>query len=113
VARYAWSRDYHDVLGERLDVLLAWMRAQHPEPFDARAYVDTGPVQERVYAQYAGVGWIGKNTCVINPDLGSWLLLGTIVCSLPLEADSPRSISAARARSVSRRVPPVPLRRPM
>ncbi len=89
VARYAWSRDYHDVLGERLDALLAWMRGQHPEPFDARAYVDTGPVQERVYAQYAGVGWIGKNTCVINPDLGSWLLLGTIVCSLPLEADSP------------------------
>ena len=89
VARYAWSRDYHDVLGERLDVLLAWMRAQHPEPFDARAYVDTGPVQERVYAQYAGVGWIGKNSCVINPDLGSWLLLGTIVCSLPLEPDSP------------------------
>ncbi len=89
VARYAWSRDYHEVLGERLDALLAWMRAQHPEPFDARAYVDTGPVQERVYAQYAGVGWIGKNTCVINPDLGSWLLLGTIICSLPLEADSP------------------------
>ncbi len=89
VARYAWSRDYHHVLSEGLDALLAWMRAQHPEPFDARAYVDTGPVQERVYAQYAGVGWIGKNTCVINPDLGSWLLLGTIVCSLPLEADSP------------------------
>jgi epoxyqueuosine reductase len=89
VARYAWSRDYHEVLGKRLDALLAWMSAQHPEPFDARAYVDTGPVQERVYAQYAGIGWIGKNTCVINPDLGSWLLLGTIVCSLPLEADSP------------------------
>jgi epoxyqueuosine reductase len=89
VARYAWSRDYHHVLGERLDTLLNWMNEQHPEPFDARAYVDTGPVQEKVYAQYAGVGWIGKNTCVINPELGSWILLGVIVCSLPLEPDTP------------------------
>jgi epoxyqueuosine reductase len=89
IARYAWSRDYHHVIGERLDALLAWMTEQHPDPFEARAYVDTGPVQERVYAQYAGVGWIGKNTCVINPELGSWLLLGAIISSLPLEADSP------------------------
>ena len=89
VARYAWSRDYHGVLGERLEALLAWMKTQHPDPFEARVYVDTGPVQERVYAQYAGVGWIGKNTCVINPEMGSWLLLGVIICSLPLESDSP------------------------
>ena len=89
VARYAWSRDYHHVIGDRLDALLAWMTAQNPDPFDARAYVDTGPVQERVYAQYAGIGWIGKNTCVINPELGSWLLLGAIISSLPLESDAP------------------------
>jgi epoxyqueuosine reductase len=89
VARYAWSRDYHQVIGERLEALGMWMREQSEEPFDARVYVDTGPVQERVYAQYAGLGWIGKNTCVINPELGSWLLLGVIVCSLPLETDSP------------------------
>jgi len=89
VARYAWGDDYHDVLTERLEVLLAWMRGQHPEPFDARAYVDTGPVQERVYAQHAGVGWIGKNSCVIHPELGSWLFLSEIICSLALEPDVP------------------------
>ena len=89
VARYAWGNDYHDVISERLSFLLVWMREQHPEPFEARAYIDTGPVQERVYAQYAGLGWIGKNTCLINAEAGSWLFLAEIVCSLDLEADTP------------------------
>ena len=89
IARYAWGDDYHDVIGRRLDSLLSWMRTAAPEPFDARAYVDTGPVQERVYAQHAGLGWIGKNTCVINPQLGSWIFLGEILCSLPLAVDAP------------------------
>jgi len=89
IARYAWGDDYHDVIDGRLQALLAWMREASPEPFDARAYVDTGPVQERVYAQHAGVGWIGKNTCLINPELGSWIFLGAILCSLPLEVDAP------------------------
>jgi epoxyqueuosine reductase len=89
IARYAWGDDYHDVIGARLESLLAWMRASSSEPFEARAYVDTGPVQERVYAQHAGIGWIGKNTCVINPELGSWVFLGAIICSLPLEIDAP------------------------
>jgi epoxyqueuosine reductase len=89
IARYAWGDDYHDVLGKRLDALLTWMREQSPEPFEARAYVDTGPIQERVYAQYAGIGWIGKNTCVINPGLGSWIFLSEIICSLELETDAP------------------------
>ena len=84
IARYAWGEDYHEVLGERLDALLDWMREPATEPFEARAYVDTGPVQERVYAQYAGLGWIGKNTCVIHPELGSWIFLAEIICSLPL-----------------------------
>jgi epoxyqueuosine reductase len=89
IARYAWGDDYHDVIGARLDALLAWMRERSPQPFDARAYVDTGPVQERVYAQHAGIGWIGKNTCVINSEIGSWIFLAEIICSLPLEVDSP------------------------
>jgi epoxyqueuosine reductase len=89
IARYAWGDDYHDVILHRMEALLAWMRETAGEPFDARAYVDTGPVQERVYAQYAGLGWIGRNTCVINEDLGSWIFLSEILCSLPLEPDTP------------------------
>jgi epoxyqueuosine reductase len=89
ISRYAWGDDYHDVLKQRLDALLAWMRAESPQPFEARAYVDTGPVQERVYAHYAGLGWIGKNTCLINPDAGSWLFLSEIICTLALEPDGP------------------------
>jgi len=88
ISRYAWGDDYHDVLKARLDSLLAWMRMQSPETFDARAYVDTGPVQERVYAQYAGLGWIGKNTCLINPEIGSWIFLGEIITTLELEPDA-------------------------
>jgi epoxyqueuosine reductase len=88
IARYARGDDYHDVLKARLDVLLAWMRAESPAPFDARAYVDTGPVQERVYAQYAGLGWIGKNTCLINAQHGSWLFLAEIITTLDLQPDT-------------------------
>ena len=88
ISRYAWGDDYHDVLRARLDALMAWMREESAESFDARPYVDTGPVQERVYAQYAGLGWIGKNTCLINAELGSWLFLSEIICSLPLEPDT-------------------------
>jgi epoxyqueuosine reductase len=89
VARYAWGDDYHDVIGKRMEQLLDWMRTASSEPFEARGYVDTGPVQERVYAQYAGIGWIGKNTCVINAEKGSWIFLAEIICSLPLDYDRP------------------------
>jgi epoxyqueuosine reductase len=89
IARYAWGDDYHEVIQQRMDALVAWMRERGGLDFEARAYVDTGPVQERVYAQYAGLGWIGKNTCVINPEIGSWLFLSEIICSLPLAPDVP------------------------
>lgn len=88
VARYAWGDDYHRVLMRRMDALVGWMHEVHPEPFEAAPYVDTGPVQERVFAQHAGIGWIGKNCCVINPELGSFIFLSEIICSLPLPFDS-------------------------
>jgi epoxyqueuosine reductase len=89
LARYAWGDDYHTVILERLDSLLSWLRREAGESFDGRAYVDTGPVQERVYAQHAGIGWIGKNTCVINAELGSWIFLSEIICNLDLQPDPP------------------------
>jgi epoxyqueuosine reductase len=89
VARYARGDDYHVVLAERLEALVAWMREQHAEPFEASIFVDKHHVQERVYARRAGVGWVGKNTCIINPEIGSWLLLAGVAVSLDLAADAP------------------------
>jgi epoxyqueuosine reductase len=85
ISRYAWGDDYHEVLREKLNALVARMHAHWPEPFDARAYADTGPVVERVAAKYAGLGWLAKNTCMINEQLGSWLFLGVILTTLELE----------------------------
>lgn len=89
IARYARGDDYHLVLGERLEALLAWMRRRHDAPFDAAIFVDKHHVQERVYARHAGLGWIGKNSCLINPDLGSWIFLAGIATSLDLAPDTP------------------------
>ncbi len=86
ISRYAWGDDYHEVLREKLNALVARMHMRWPEPFEARAYVDTGPVVERVAAKYAGLGWLAKNTCLINERLGSWLFLAVILTTLELEA---------------------------
>jgi epoxyqueuosine reductase len=85
VSRYAWGDDYHDVLMERLDALAKLLRERFPFPFEARAYVDTGPVQERVLAKYAGLGWLGKNTLLLNQMLGSFFFLGVVLTTLDLE----------------------------
>ncbi len=117
ISRYAWSHeDYHDAVMRRLRNVEAELhqvisgqglvanidslesirgfqaddrRPTTDDCFQTRCYVDTGPLVERVYARYAGVGWIGKNTCIINQKLGSWLFLGVILTSLELTADLP------------------------
>ena len=89
ISRYAWGDDYHDVIDSRLAQLEAWMAGQAGAAFESRRYVDTGPVLERVFAQHAGLGWIGKNTCLINPELGSWMFLSEIICNLQLDVDEP------------------------
>ena len=86
ISRYAWGDDYHSVLLEKLEALIGQLRAEFSQPFEARAYVDTGPIIERVAAKYAGLGWLAKNTCLINEKMGSWLFLGVIVTTLDLAA---------------------------
>lgn len=89
VAQYARGRDYHVVLRRMLGALAAALRERLREPFDAGVFVDTGPVLEREYAAAAGLGWIGKNTCLLNGQLGSYLFLGEVVTTLELVPDEP------------------------
>ena len=89
ISRYAWGRDYHDVLRAKLQQLLALIQAEHAEPFESRICVDTAPLLERSYARAAGLGWIGKNTCLINQQQGSWFFLAEILLSIPLAYDTP------------------------
>ena len=105
ISRYAWSReDYHDVVMGRLKQVEAalhqavWGGHSCPPTLTTRCYVDTGPIVERVFAKYAGVGWIGKNTCIINQKKGSWLFLGVILTSLELAPD----VSASNAPAPDR-----------
>ncbi len=89
IARYAGGEDYHDVMRDRLDALVSGIEALVGRPFQSRAYVDTGPVQERVFAALSGIGWIGKNTCLIHPRLGSYLFLAVLLSDLDLTPDAP------------------------
>ncbi len=93
ISRYAWgSKDYHDALLPRLRQVEAAVRRLAEErglPVETRSYVDTGPILERVYAHHAGLGWIGKNTCMIHQKLGSWLFLGVVLTSLELPTGLP------------------------
>jgi epoxyqueuosine reductase len=89
VAAYAWGDDYHNVLPERLQALVGFIEDRVGHPVPNRCYTDTGPLLERELAQRAGLGWIGKNTCLIHPRQGSYFLLAEILLALELEADPP------------------------
>ena len=107
IARYAWTgdagqpTDYHDVLLRRLQQLEQSLQ-QQLGPFQSRCYVDTGPLVERVYAKYAGIGWIGKNTCILDQELGSWLFLGVILTALELPPAMPLRVAEDRCGSCTR-----------
>ena len=88
ISRYAWGDDYHDVMGEMLGDLADYITGLCPEEAGVRAYVDTGPVLEKVHASHSGIGWVGKNTCLINQQVGSWLFLGEVITDIELDYDT-------------------------
>jgi epoxyqueuosine reductase len=109
ISRYAWGQDYHEILRRGLEQLAARLQARAGQAFDSRICVDTAPLLERAYARRAGLGWIGKNTCLIREGAGSWFFLGELLVSLPIEPDSPppdrcgtctRCIDACPARAI-------------
>jgi len=91
IARYAWGDDYHDLVRRGLERLEAMLRerAERGSSYQSRICVDTAPLLERSYARAAGLGWIGKNTCLINQREGSWFFLGELLTSLVIDPDSP------------------------
>jgi epoxyqueuosine reductase len=89
IARYARGDDYHDVMVDRLDSLHRWLEGEIGAPVRGKAYVDTGPILERDLARRAGLGWIGKNTMLVNPRRGSFFFLGALLVDLELRADAP------------------------
>lgn len=112
IGRYAWSEnrtreggprpsDYHKILLKRLESLEAALKERMGD-FQSRCYVDTGPLVERVYARYAGIGWTGKNTCILNQKVGSWMFLGVILTSLELPKAELPQLAADRCGSCTR-----------
>ncbi|MBD2292278.1 tRNA epoxyqueuosine(34) reductase QueG [Anabaena sphaerica FACHB-251] len=87
ISRYGWGRDYHKILHKKLKQLATWLESQR-EGIKARYYADTGPVQDKVWAQKAGIGWIAKNGNVITREYGSWVFLGEVLTNIELESDS-------------------------
>ena len=98
VARYALGDDYHELIKDRLFALADWIRQKAPEA-QTRCGVDTAPIMEKDLAMRAGIGWIGKNSCLINPRIGSWLLLGEIITTLALPIDEPETDHCGTCRA--------------
>ncbi|XGB43083.1 MAG: tRNA epoxyqueuosine(34) reductase QueG [Nodosilinea sp. LVE1205-7] len=95
ISRYAWGRDYHRVLQRRLKALARWLEAQpHPQgqPIRVRYYADTGPIQDKFWAQQAGLGWVAKNGNLITRQYGSWVFLGELLTTLELDPDLPHGV---------------------
>lgn len=88
ISRYGWGRDYHRILHKKLKQLATWLELQG-EGIKARYYADTGPVQDKVWAQKAGIGWIAKNGNLITREYGSWVFLGEVLTNLELKSDRP------------------------
>ncbi len=89
ISRYAWGADYHDLLRAPLENLVSQIARIYGESFESKICIDTAPLLERSYARAAGLGWIGKNTCLINQEQGSWFLLAEVLLSIPLSGDTP------------------------
>jgi len=90
ISRYGWGKDYHKVMHKKLKALTHWLESLG-EGVKAKYYADTGPVQDKVWAQRAGIGWIGKNGNVITTEYGSWVFLGEVLTNLELECDRPHT----------------------
>jgi epoxyqueuosine reductase len=91
ISRYGWGRDYHKVLHKKLKAFTNWLQSYQAEGIQARYYADTGPIQDKVWAQRAGIGWIAKNGNVITREYGSWVFLGEILTNLELTPDKPHT----------------------
>ncbi len=90
ISRYGWGRDYHKIMHKKLKALTTWLQEQG-EGIQARYYADTGPVQDKVWAERAGIGWIAKNGNVITREYGSWVFLGEVLTNLNLSPDTPHT----------------------
>ena len=90
ISRYGWGRDYHKILHKRLKAFSLWLESQDPQ-IKTRYYADTGPIQDKLWAQRSGLGWVAKNSNVITREFGSWVFLGEILTTLDLEPDAPHT----------------------
>lgn len=110
-AYYAYGKDYHDIVREKLNRLLEWIQSRYPE-VTGRGFSDSAPVLERFWAAQAGLGFIGKNTLLIIPKKGSYFFLGELIIDMELEYDSPISLNCGKCRRCLDACPPGALEKP-